>query len=169
MNGFHLRFSLVASVKVSRELLMQTCWWPLSDHWSVQPTSPHLSGFVFYGCLESLTELSALCTANIIKWDIDVLLNFISWFGSFSFEHISSTASVDIFVSLVSTKWYDLNFGPSSWRYNLAHWSITNFPKCPLLSLCNIQYCILERTDCVISAPHCICTLFLVLFCFVVF
>ena len=40
---------------------MQTCWWPLSDHWSVQATSPHLSGFVFYGCLESLTELSALC------------------------------------------------------------------------------------------------------------
>ena len=26
-----------------------------------KPTSPHLSGFVFYGCLESLTELSALC------------------------------------------------------------------------------------------------------------
>ena len=25
-----------------------------------KPTSPHLSGFVFYGCLESLTELSAL-------------------------------------------------------------------------------------------------------------
>ena len=60
MNVFHLRFSLVASVKVSWELLMQTCWWPLSDHWSVQSTSPHLSGFVFYGCLESLTELSAL-------------------------------------------------------------------------------------------------------------
>ena len=60
MNVFHLRFSLVASVKVAMELLMQTCWWPLTDHWSVQPTSPHLSGFVFYGCLESLTELSAL-------------------------------------------------------------------------------------------------------------
>ena len=67
MNVFHLRFSLVASVKVSRELLMQTCWWPLSDHWSVQPTSPHLSGFVFYGCLESLTELSALCTAVTLE------------------------------------------------------------------------------------------------------
>ena len=53
MNVFHLKFSLVAPVKVSRELLIQTCWWPLSDHWSVQPTSPHLSGFVFYGCLES--------------------------------------------------------------------------------------------------------------------
>ena len=60
MNVFHFRFSLVASVKVSRELLMQTCWWPLSDHWSVQITSPHLSGCVFYGCLESLTGLSAL-------------------------------------------------------------------------------------------------------------
>ena len=23
------------------ELLMQTCWWPLSDHWSVQP--PHIT------------------------------------------------------------------------------------------------------------------------------
>ena len=34
-------FYLVASEKVSRELLMQTCWWPLSDHWSVQP--PHLT------------------------------------------------------------------------------------------------------------------------------
>ena len=60
MNVFHQRFSLVASVKVSLEFLMQTCWWPLSDHWSVQPTSPNLSGFVFYGCLENLTELSAL-------------------------------------------------------------------------------------------------------------
>ena len=40
---------------------MQTCLWPLSDHWSVPFTSPHLSRFVFYGCLESLTELSALC------------------------------------------------------------------------------------------------------------
>ena len=53
-------FRLVASMMASRELLMQTCWWPLSDHWSVQPTSPHLSEFVFYGGLESLTELSAL-------------------------------------------------------------------------------------------------------------
>ena len=44
---------------------MQTCWWPLSDHWSVQSTSPHLSGFVFYGCLESLTELSALCGFSV--------------------------------------------------------------------------------------------------------
>ena len=66
MNVFHLRFSLVVSVKVSGELLMQTYWWPLSDHWSMQPTSPHLSGFVFYGCLESLTELSALCWGP--KW-----------------------------------------------------------------------------------------------------
>ena len=43
MNVFHLRFSLVASVIVSWELLMQTCWWPLSDHWSVHLTSPHLT------------------------------------------------------------------------------------------------------------------------------
>ena len=43
---------------------MQTCWWPLSDHWPVQLTSPHLSGFVFYGGLESLTELSALWYKN---------------------------------------------------------------------------------------------------------
>ena len=35
------------------ELLMQTCWPPLSDHWSVQATSPHLSGFVFCGCLKA--------------------------------------------------------------------------------------------------------------------
>ena len=27
-----------------------------------KPTSPHMSGFVSYGCLESLTELSALCS-----------------------------------------------------------------------------------------------------------
>ena len=46
-------FSLVASVMDAWELLMQTCWPPLSDHWSVQPTSPHLSGFVFYGCLKA--------------------------------------------------------------------------------------------------------------------
>ena len=46
---------------------MQTCWWPPSDHWSVQPTSPHLSGFVFYGCLESLTVLSALWLHHILS------------------------------------------------------------------------------------------------------
>ena len=44
MNVFHLRFSLVVSVKVSQELLMQTCWWPLSDHWSVQA---HLTSLVW--------------------------------------------------------------------------------------------------------------------------
>ena len=73
MNVFHLRFSLVASVKVSRELLMQTCWWPLSDHWSVQSTSPHLSGFVFYGCLESLTELSALWLIYMLHMMINII------------------------------------------------------------------------------------------------
>ena len=41
MNVFHLRFSLVASLMDTWELLMQTCWPPLSDHWSVQP--PHLT------------------------------------------------------------------------------------------------------------------------------
>ena len=63
MNVFHLRFSWVAFVMVSWELLIQTCWWPLSDHWSMQFTSPHLSGSVFYGGLESLMDLSALCLA----------------------------------------------------------------------------------------------------------
>ena len=75
MNVFHQRFSLAASVKVSRELLMQTCWWPLSDHWSVQPTSPHLSGFVFYGCLESLTELSALCLFQYLKQQYSAVIS----------------------------------------------------------------------------------------------
>ena len=53
VNVFHLRFSLVVSVMDPGELLMQTCRPPLSDHWSVQTTSPHLSGFVFYGCLKA--------------------------------------------------------------------------------------------------------------------
>ena len=30
-------------------LLPQTCWWPLPDHWSVHPTSPHLCAVVWYG------------------------------------------------------------------------------------------------------------------------
>ena len=35
---------------------------PVTTQWPLKraATSPHLSGFVFYGCLESLTELSAL-------------------------------------------------------------------------------------------------------------
>ena len=37
--------------------MLVTTQWPLKR----AATSPHLSGFVFYGCLESLTELSALC------------------------------------------------------------------------------------------------------------
>ena len=37
--------------------MLVTTQWPLKR----VPPSPHLSGFVFYGCLESLTELSALC------------------------------------------------------------------------------------------------------------
>ena len=36
--------------------MLVTTQWPLKR----AATSPHLSGFVFYGCLESLTELSAL-------------------------------------------------------------------------------------------------------------
>ena len=35
---------LVACVMPSRKLLAQTCWWPLSDHWSVQLTSPTCLG-----------------------------------------------------------------------------------------------------------------------------
>ena len=37
--------------------MLVTTQWPLKR----AATSPHLSGCVFYGCLESLTELSALC------------------------------------------------------------------------------------------------------------
>ena len=37
--------------------MLVTTQWPLKR----AATSPHLSWFVFYGCLESLTELSALC------------------------------------------------------------------------------------------------------------
>ena len=40
--------------------MLVTTQWPLKR----AATSPHLSGFVFYGCLESLTELSALWTTN---------------------------------------------------------------------------------------------------------
>ena len=36
VNVFHLRFSLVACVMASWGLLMQICWWPLNDHWSMQ-------------------------------------------------------------------------------------------------------------------------------------
>ena len=32
---------------------MQTCWWPLSDHWSMHLISPHLPGFVWYGGLKA--------------------------------------------------------------------------------------------------------------------
>ena len=53
VNVFHLRFSLVACVMAYWELLMQTCWWPLSDHWSVQVNSPQLSGFLWYGGLKA--------------------------------------------------------------------------------------------------------------------
>ena len=42
-------FFLFACVMASWDLLMQTCWWPLSDYWSVQLTSHHLSGFVGVG------------------------------------------------------------------------------------------------------------------------
>ena len=41
---FHLMFSLVAHLMSSWELLMQTCWWLLSDHWSMHHTSPHSPG-----------------------------------------------------------------------------------------------------------------------------
>ena len=40
--------------------MLVTTQWPLKR----AATSPHLSGFVFYGCLESLTELSALWKNN---------------------------------------------------------------------------------------------------------
>ena len=46
-------FSLVACVMSPWELLMQTCWWPPSDHSCVQLTSPHLSGFMWYGGLKA--------------------------------------------------------------------------------------------------------------------
>ena len=90
---------------------MQTCWWPLSDHWSVQPTSHHLSGFVFFGCLESLTELSALC---IQIWSC--FYQFPVHKINIIFSHCNSTAvmscakfSSDKFHNIwIRTKWFQL-------------------------------------------------------------
>ena len=45
--------------------MLVTTQWPLKR----AATSPHLSGFVFYGCLESLTELSALCGQILLQDD----------------------------------------------------------------------------------------------------
>ena len=59
MDVFHLRFSLVASVMDTWELLMQTYWPPLSDHWSVQSTSSLVWVCVLW-LPESLMDLSAL-------------------------------------------------------------------------------------------------------------
>ena len=74
---------------------MQTCWWPPSDHWSVQPNSPHLSGCVFYGCLESLTELFALWTLLELKscenWITHILWICPQTVLQFSTGHISIT------------------------------------------------------------------------------
>ena len=51
-----------------------TTQWPLK----LQPNSPHLSGFVFYGCFESSTELSALCNhsfqENANNWLMNLCL-----------------------------------------------------------------------------------------------
>ena len=52
VNVFHLRFSLVAFEMASWELLMLTCWWPLSDHWNVHLTS-NMSGILSYGGLKA--------------------------------------------------------------------------------------------------------------------
>ena len=62
--------------------MLVTTQWPLKR----AATSPHLSGFVFYGCLESLTGLSALWQDSeplilskvmndlvIIKYDINAI------------------------------------------------------------------------------------------------
>ena len=80
---------------------MQTCWWPLSDHWSVQPTSPHLSGFVFYGCLESLTELSALC--------ISIELQASNVTNGFDLHH-----NLDLWILKVKR---DLDLWPHTWPW----------------------------------------------------
>ena len=61
--------------------MLVTTQWPLKR----TATSPHLSGFVFYGCLESLTELSALC-CSIINENICTTLMPRRWRAKIKFE-----------------------------------------------------------------------------------
>ena len=54
--------------------MLVTTQWPLKR----AATSPHLSGFVFNGCLESLTELSALCLLqSVSSWGISKIAQLI--------------------------------------------------------------------------------------------
>ena len=71
--------------------MLVTTQWPLKR----AATWPHLSGFVFYGCLESLTELSTLCNS----WDTE------GWIVNFSIlwtHPHARTHAIAIGISLTS-------------------------------------------------------------------
>ena len=57
--------------------MLVTTQWPLKH----AATSPHLSGFVFYGCPESLTELPALWRRHLVEWDCDVIADVVNSWG----------------------------------------------------------------------------------------
>ena len=75
--------------------MLVTTQWPLKR----AATSPHLSGFVFYGCLESLTGLSALWFGNILSFVV------------FSRPSLKHSATAFYFRILAIADTLALNFG----------------------------------------------------------
>ena len=72
--------------------MLVTTQWPLKR----AATSPHLSGFVFYGCLESLTELSAL-------WNI--LLSAQGRFKNIAFQDRGTILQEEVLKKHLWVKW----------------------------------------------------------------
>ena len=80
--------------------------WPLSDYWSVQVTSPHLPGFVWYGSLKAhWSYLRYGDTVCFMIWSCDTLVTVKSvWWLQMawcSFGTRTSTATMKTSLRLV--------------------------------------------------------------------
>ena len=96
----------------SRELLMQTCWWPFCDQWSVQLSSSHLSGFVQYSGLKAKWSYLRYIVQNVSLRIVDRL----SWF-----KRHTKALWVVIFTGFVRDEGHKKGHsGQTSWPRNIS-------------------------------------------------
>ena len=80
--------SLLWSPSTNIDIFMQTCWWPLSDHWSLHLTSPHLPECMWCGGLKAhWSYLPYGCALYFWAKDNKIYRCLTNWQGRRSRKH----------------------------------------------------------------------------------
>ena len=129
----------------SWELLRQTCWWSLSNHWSLHITSLHLLGFVWYGGLETHQSYLHWDNGLALGWHQAIILT--NWTSGTNFSailiKIHPFSFKKIKLNMLSGKWWTcfvLNLLNVCYQEGIKIYCNTNCKSARLLYHRNTDY-----------------------------